>query len=61
MKYFIIASAIIALTGCGVGRYNNQVSQMTWPTNTTTYYTVSDGGASAGVPIGYGNSYPVKR
>lgn len=31
---------------------------MTWPTNTTTYYTIADGGASAGVPIGYGNAYP---
>lgn len=34
-------AALIALmlTGCGVGRYNNQVNAMKWPENTTYYYS----------------------
>lgn len=30
---------VLMLSGCGVGRYNNQVNAMKWPENTTYYYS----------------------
>ncbi len=35
---YLLAFVVLVLTGCGVGRYNNQAVAMTWPTNTTYYY-----------------------
>ncbi len=32
---------VVVLTGCGIGRYNNQPLAMTWPTNTTYYYSTT--------------------
>ena len=38
---YLAATVVVAMSvsGCGIGRYNNQVSSMTWPTNTTYYYS----------------------
>jgi hypothetical protein len=36
-SYLAVMIALV-LTGCGVGRYNNQVNAMKWPENTTYFY-----------------------
>ena len=35
---YLLALVVLVLTGCGIGRYNNKPSAMTWPTNTTYFY-----------------------
>jgi len=36
----VAAMFVVSLTACGVvGRYNNKPSAMSWPTNTTYYYS----------------------
>jgi hypothetical protein len=36
---YLAVLIILMLTGCGVGRYNNQLAAMKWPENTTYYYS----------------------
>jgi hypothetical protein len=35
---YLVAAFVLVLSGCGIGRYNNQVNAMKWPENTTYYY-----------------------
>lgn len=35
---YLLGLVVLVLTGCGIGRYNNQVNAMKWPENTTYYY-----------------------
>jgi hypothetical protein len=35
---YLVALLVLVLSGCGIGRYNNKPSAMTWPTNTTYFY-----------------------
>lgn len=37
-SYLLAALIVVVLSGCGIGRYNNQPMAMNWPTNTTYYY-----------------------
>jgi len=35
---YLVALLVLVLSGCGIGRYNNQLTAMKWPENTTYYY-----------------------
>ena len=48
---YLLALVVLVLTGCGIGRYNNQPMAMTWPTNTTYYY--SNSGNLVGSSVSY--------
>ena len=48
---YLLALVVLVLTGCGIGRYNNQPMAMTWPTNTTYYY--SSTGQYTGSSVSY--------
>ena len=36
---YLPALIVLVLTGCGIGRYNNQLTAMKWSENTTYYYS----------------------
>lgn len=48
---YLVVLIVLILTGCGIGRYNDRVSAMTWPTNTTYFYSPS--GQYVGSSVGF--------
>lgn len=48
---YLAVLIVLVLTGCGIGRYNDRVSSMTWPTNTTYFYSPS--GQYVGSSVSY--------
>lgn len=48
---YLMFLVVVVLSGCGIGRYNNQPLAMTWPTNTTYYYSTT--GTLVGSSVSY--------
>jgi len=50
-SYLLAALIVVVLSGCGIGRYNNQLTAMKWPENTTYYY--NSAGQYAGSSVNF--------